>query len=279
MKLKIEVWLAILTALMSALCASAQPQTSAATVVSNRALITAASFCTALGTGLPVTENARVSVTATNVLTRFAFQNGREAIVEMDLQRNEVVCFSAFKNFFDKQYGGSQAQFASQPPTVRAHTLLKRLGIRTNTLSPAVTNLVRISQNSSQEVARLFWRRQTQGFCYKDDYVNLMLDARDGELLGYKKNWGTQPRSLRVNVKLADAKQIASARLTTAGLGGSLNFLSAELWIVTPNDYLSAAMSRRANTDRRLAWVLTLKEQELWVDAETGVFLGGQDIL
>jgi len=285
MKHKTHQRLAILVAATNMVCTLAQSQGAGTENSTNRASAVAASFCSVFRPDARVPNNARLSVNETNAEARIGLLNGREAIVEIDLQRNEVVCFSAFKGFLSKRYNG-QSPLSGKPAVERADAMLRSLGIKTNLLKLVSADTVRISEDSTQEVVRFFWRRRAQGFCFKDDFVNVMFDSRDGELLGYRKTWGAQPRSLKVNVSLQDAKQIAARRFLAAGAGGDVRFESAELWVVTPNGYLNSYQPGGRGAERRLAWVLVVPKQaglgsgsEIWIDAETGAFLGGQDVL
>jgi hypothetical protein len=123
------------------------------------------------------------------------------------------------------------------------------------------------------------------GFVWKHDYVRVMLDGEDGELLALRKEWGNAPAVTNAVIgrTAAESKatEVLRARIKSTA---PLRVRTASLCVVGPNANFGAAQA--AAGTRRLAWAIELstvdakdKQWELWVDPATGEVIGGETLL
>lgn len=157
-----------------------------------------------------------------------------------------------------------------------------RTGLETNQLKKLYVKSVAISTHSKRPLFEALWQRHQTGYEFKHDFVRIVLNPSDGQLLAYRKYWGRPPDSFAVEVTKDDAYRTACSRVMAhfnvekipkANVSG--------LVVVCPNTTFGVS-ANRADT-RRLAWVVEVPKQaeyknafEVWVDAENGRILGGE---
>ncbi len=227
-------------------------------------------------------NNWKIAVTTTNGVAILPIppSDEREVSLTVDLKQKEVTAFSAFKGFSKKRYGTQTKDIEAMVAT-RADAIRRDFAVNTNTLKPMYARKFHFAEQTQQKVIEYLWQRQTNGFAFKDDFVKVIYDAQDGELLSLRKSWGNLPDSLHVKLALPAAKEIVSKQIGNGVNAKALRVNSAEIAVVSPNDFLTETKS--VPKGRRLAWVFELPKQfllessaELWVDSETGVILGGK---
>jgi hypothetical protein len=247
----------------------------------NGAIALATIFCNTIRPDiLPLQKGGWITTTSTtNSIVHFPIGDGREAVILVDSIQNEITYFSVIKYLSHKHYLG-RTNLSRLEIVDRAKKTLRKLGISTNVLIQVSSSCFSFSPNNKQRMFEFFWQRQVQGFCFKTDYVNLIFDAQDGELLSFKKVWGPQPGSLHMKITLDAAKEIAMRHLLGSGTGTKLDVKSADVCVVSPNSFLNIVQTN--SEIRKLAWALQLPKQsridkpmEIWVDTETGGLLGG----
>jgi hypothetical protein len=240
--------------------------------------VLAKKFCDTFRPDIAFT-NPVIKLDSTDAIVTFPIDNGRQAILTVDLKKNEVASFSAFKGFSHKQYPpGATNSFDLEK---QGEELIQKLGIHTNEFKRAYASRFKLSQSSRQEMSKYVWQRLQNGFPFKGDFVTLTFDARDGEVLGFKKDWGASPDSFNIKVDLNRAKAIVEKFISKNN--AKVQFRSANVVIVSPNDFMKIAQTNSAV--RRLAWSIELPRQpevgdpiELWVDTENGRLLGGSPL-
>jgi hypothetical protein len=242
-------------------------------------------FCATMGVHVGTNQwRSEVSKGSSDPVSIIPMANGMEASAVVDPASGQLLSFSTMKTLSFKQCPDS-TNLSTVEIAAKMEECFERLGIDTNSLARVISKRFKLAQ-AAPEMLKMFYWRQDQGFRYKDDYVSFTFDCRDGELLSYKKSWGTRVQAPKVTVTLDWAKSVALKSLGSLGARGSnVKFESAELWVVTPNVLVKAPRSKVSTSERKLAWVLTIpaqqnvKHQEVWVDAETGEHLGGQELI
>lgn len=208
---------------------------------------------------------------------------GREARFHVDLEKNEVVFFSVFKGFSAKRK--TAASLSEQHLDELRRQFLERAGLDTKLLKRVRAQRLRLSPQTGRDLAEAVWQRCQNGFEFKHDFVRLVHDPADGELVAYRRVWGEAPESWSVRLKPEQAKVIAERRLVTGSKGApALHTRVVGPAVVCPNPLFGAARTRP--DVRKLAWVVEVPRQqkvkhalEIWVDAADGTILGGETFL
>ncbi len=126
------------------------------------------------------------------------------------------------------------------------------------------------------------FKRATHGYVYEGDFALVRIDSEDGSLASFGYNFDSpEPESMQAQMPMETA--IANAKDYLAKQGIELGSLvSSDLAIVPHNDYWEPDAKKKVSSKQlahRLAWVVTFdgpwKKTQVWVDAETGLVIGG----
>jgi len=215
------------------------------------------------------------------VVVPFPGNPKREAQITMDAESGQIIGFSTLKGFSQKRYGPTVSNVEQQVSNKKNALLADFCGNNAE-IRQVQARTFSFAERGGHEVIEYAWKRQTNGFAYRDDFIRFLFDAKDGELLSFRKSWGTAPRSTKLNVELEAAKTVVAKRIGAGDNPKALRVQSAELAVVTPNDLFGRV---RQTSERRLAWVVVVPTQfqqerpaEFWIDSETGALLGGTSL-
>jgi len=152
-----------------------------------------------------------------------------------------------------------------------------------DSLASATALLSRLTEGNT--TADATWNvtlgRQYQGIPYRNQSVNIILQAETGDLLGLSLVFPSPPPSNGpAQVTSTQAGTIAGNLLTNAGLTTAV-FQSSKQMIVQPNTFWQAGGNTTPQTGvARIVWdcfyTLDGRTCEVWVDAETGNVIGGE---
>lgn len=127
------------------------------------------------------------------------------------------------------------------------------------------------------------WVRMFHGIPYRDQGVNVGIDAQTGDLVGFSINYRTvAPASALFNI--SREKAISTAVQAFAGAGVVFpDPPKVKTEVIQPNGYWQPGSSEMDRLPlARVAWICQFsdgqKHYEAWVDTETGKLIGGQYI-
>jgi hypothetical protein len=207
----------------------------------------------------------------------------REARFQVDAEKCEVVFFSLLKGFSAKREDGTP--LGDKRLDELRQRFLQNAAIDTNVLKQVRVQRVRLSPKTGRELAEAVWQRWQNGLEFKHDFMRLVHDPADGELVAYRRVWGDAPESWSVRLKSEQAKQIAERQLSAVSKEEpALQTRVVGPVVLCPNTLFGGP--RTKPRVRKVAWVVEVSRQgkvknplEIWVDAADGKILGGETFL
>lgn len=126
------------------------------------------------------------------------------------------------------------------------------------------------------------WARSEEGYKYDADFAMVIIDPIDGSVIAASKSFISDKPSNKINILLDDAIDIAKTFIEKDSLFNVNNILKSELKIVNPNFYWTDPTVNIGNKSK-FAYEITfgkaspnIGEASIWIDAENGNIIGGQ---
>jgi hypothetical protein len=126
------------------------------------------------------------------------------------------------------------------------------------------------------------WTNPVGNDIQRNDFVEV--DFTQAGWLGYQKNIRPLPKDMAVIVPRENAIERANGQLKHVSLGSAPRLLSATTQIVQPNYFFTPGGLFKQSSSSYVAWVCEFAFGHdgrviVWIDAQTGEILGGDQTL
>lgn len=216
-------------------------------------------------------------------MARWQVKFGAEATVEVVDGSGMVATFNNDAYFLRTKPQQPVGPLLSQATATQYATAAVVASAQSDTLGSPQGHLTQYNPphpNVGDCLWQINWDRQLNGINYHSDSVMTVVDAESGEIESFSLTYFTPPPvSTSVTISKAQAQTTAQGQLVSAGIQNATLY-SIMTEIVQPNLFWQNGNDDSVPGAGKVAWVYgftepTNREGEVWVDAQTGVVIGG----